>query len=100
MSGWRGLGRFHREWETYSPANAGDSGGVGSIPRLGRSPRGDHSSSLAGKIPWTEETGRLQSLGLQSVRHYQATEHKYIGNLNWDCQESSLCRGNQGREMP
>ena len=47
MSGWRGLGRFHREWETYSPANAGDSGGVGSIPRLGRSPREDHSSILA-----------------------------------------------------
>ena len=25
-----------------------------------------HSSSLAGKIPWTEEPGRLQSLGSQS----------------------------------
>ena len=25
-----------------------------------------HSSTLAGKIPWTEEPGRLQSLGLQS----------------------------------
>ena len=27
-----------------------------------------HSSTLAGKIPWTEETGRLQSMGLQRVR--------------------------------
>ena len=26
-----------------------------------------HSSSLAWKIPWTEETGRLQSVGLQRV---------------------------------
>ena len=26
-----------------------------------------HSSSLAGKIPWTEEPGRLQSLGSQRV---------------------------------
>ena len=26
-----------------------------------------HSSNLAWKIPWTEETGRLQSMGLQRV---------------------------------
>ena len=30
---------------------------------------GTHSSSLAWKIPWTEEPGSLQSMGLQSVRH-------------------------------
>ena len=28
-----------------------------------------HSSSLAWEIPMTEETGRLQSLGSQGVRH-------------------------------
>ena len=28
-----------------------------------------HSSSIAWKIPWTEEPGRLQSMGLQRVRH-------------------------------
>ena len=28
-----------------------------------------HSSILAGKIPWTNEPGRLQSIGLQRVRH-------------------------------
>ena len=28
-----------------------------------------HSSTLAWKIPWTEEPGRLQSLGSQRVRH-------------------------------
>ena len=27
------------------------------------------SSILARKIPWTEEHGRLQSMGLQRVRH-------------------------------
>ena len=27
------------------------------------------SSTLAWKIPWTEERGRLQSTGLQRVRH-------------------------------
>ena len=28
-----------------------------------------HSSTLAWKIPWTKERGRLQSMGLQRVRH-------------------------------
>ena len=28
-----------------------------------------HSSVLAWEIPWTEETGRLQSMGSQRVRH-------------------------------
>ena len=27
------------------------------------------SSILAWRIPWTEETGELQSMGLQTVRH-------------------------------
>ena len=28
-----------------------------------------HSSTLAWEIPWTEEPGRLQSMGLLRVRH-------------------------------
>ena len=28
-----------------------------------------HSSTLAWKIPWTEEPGRLQSMGSLQVRH-------------------------------
>ena len=28
-----------------------------------------HSSTLAWKIPWTEEPGKLESMGSQSVRH-------------------------------
>ena len=28
-----------------------------------------HSSTIAWKIPWTEEPGRLQSLGSQRVGH-------------------------------
>ena len=30
---------------------------------------GTHSGTLAWKIPWTEEPGKLQSMGLQRVRH-------------------------------
>ena len=57
------------------PPNAGDAG---SIPGSGRSPEGGHSnpfqypvfsSILAWRIPWTEEPGRLQSMGWQRVRH-------------------------------
>ena len=32
-----------------------------------------HSSVLTWRIPWTEEPGGLQSMGLQRVRHYWAT---------------------------
>ena len=32
-----------------------------------------HSSILAWKIPWTEEPGGLQSLGLQRVGHDRVT---------------------------
>ena len=36
-----------------------------------------HSSILAEKIPWTEEHGGLQSMGLQRVGHDWATEHTH-----------------------
>ena len=32
-----------------------------------------HSNILAWRIPWTEELGRLQSMGSQRVRHDLAT---------------------------
>ena len=32
-----------------------------------------HSNILAGKVPWVEEPGGLQSIGLQRVRHDWAT---------------------------
>ena len=63
--------------DKVSVYNVGD---LGSIPGLGRSPgegNGDplekemaiHSSTIAWKIPWTEEPGRLLSMGSQRVRH-------------------------------
>ena len=48
------------------------NGGEGLIPGLGRSPGGGHtthSSILAWKLPWTEESGRLQSMELQRIRY-------------------------------
>ena len=54
------------------PANAGDVREMGSIPGLGRFPgegMATHSSIIAWRIPWTEESGGLQSVGLQRVEH-------------------------------
>ena len=38
-----------------------------------------HSNTLAWKIPWTEEYGRLQSMGLQRVGHDCATSFSQHG---------------------
>ena len=43
-----------------------------------------HSSTLAWKIPWTEEPGGLQSMGLQRVGHDWAT------SLSLSCLEKTL----------
>ena len=59
------------------PANAGDTGDVGSIPGSGRSPEEEmatHSSILAWRIPWTEEPGRLQSM---DHKESDTTEHAH-----------------------
>ena len=37
-----------------------------------------HSSILAWKIPWTEEPGRLQSMGSQRVGHDLVTKEQLI----------------------
>ena len=60
-----------------SACNVGD---LGSIPGSGRSLENEmatHSSILAWKIPWAEEPSRLQSMGLQRVRHQWVTSLSY-----------------------
>ena len=54
------------------PAIAGDIGDLGSTPGqkdLLEEAMANHSSVLAWRIPWTEEPGGVQSMGLQRVRH-------------------------------
>ena len=51
-----------------------------------------HSSILAWRIPWKEEPGGLQSMGLQRVGHDQMTKHSTANNtllavLLWCLQE-------------
>ena len=42
-----------------------------------------HSSTLAWKILWTEEPGRLQSMGSQRVRHDLATSLSLFTFMHW-----------------
>ena len=62
-----------------------------------------HSSTLAWKIPWTEEPDRLQSMGSQRVGHdwvtslslhFQAmwlsANHTYISELFFSCQRDII----------
>ena len=41
------------------------------------------SSTLAWKIPWTEEPGRLQSMGLLRVGHDRATSFSLFTFMHW-----------------
>ena len=52
---------------------------AGSIPGSGRSPGEGletHSSFLAWEIPWTEEPGRLQSMGLQKDKTWRLNNNR------------------------
>ena len=75
-------GRFRREglYETYGASLVAQM--VKNLPAMletwvqslgGEDPleegRATHSSILAWRIPWTEEPGRVQSMGSQRVRH-------------------------------
>ena len=67
------------------PANAGEAGDLGSIHGLGRSAPGEematHFSIVGREIPWTEEPGRLQSMGLQRVRHEHTQAKKMFESI-------------------
>ena len=51
---------------------------------------------LPGKIPWTEESGGLQSMGSQRVRHNCATKHAHVHSNNmaswWLSGKESACQ--------
>ena len=49
-------------------ASAWNAGSLGREDSLEKE-MATHSSTLAWKIPWREEPGRLQSMGSQRVRH-------------------------------
>ena len=73
-SSWKYLGFPGSSLGKEFTCNAGDPG---LIPGWGRSPGKEmatHSSILAWEIAWIEETGGLQSMGSQRVRHDLVTK--------------------------
>ena len=52
-----------------SACNAGDPGSVPGWENPLEKGMAAHSSILPWRIPWTEEPGGLQSMGLQRLRH-------------------------------
>ena len=48
-----------------SACSAGDLGLIPGLEYTLEKEMATHSGTLAGKIPWTEEPGRLQSMGLK-----------------------------------
>ena len=58
-----------------------------------------HSRTLAGKVPWMEEPGRLQSTGSLEVRHdFTFTFHFHALERKWQPAPVFLPGESQGRE--
>ena len=56
---------------------------MGWLDLLSEKAMATHSSTLAWKIPWTGEPGRLQSMGLQRVGYDWATSLSLFTFLHW-----------------
>ena len=56
-----------------------------------------HSSILAWEIQWTEEFGRLQSMGSQRVRHHVGTKTNKTSHSQQHLPRSLLLPGHRGR---
>ena len=55
----------------------------GTIPYWAEKAMAPHSSTLAWKIPWTEEPGKLQSMGLPRVEHDWTTSLSIFTFMHW-----------------
>ena len=71
--------QWNKNWRAELKGLWGAPGDAHSISESGKpleQKMATHSGILAGKIPWTEKPGRLQSMGSQRVRHDWMTEHR------------------------
>ena len=79
------------DYEEYTAAGKGRSGEI--YKKLMRiipeKEMATHSSFLAWRIPWIEETGRLHSMGLQRVRHDLATNVFFHFSWLWEGHHSA-----------
>ena len=65
----------HLSWSSLPPL-------ICLAPWIGEG-NGTHSSTLAWKIPWMEEPGRLQSMRSQRVGHCWATSLSFFTFIHW-----------------
>ena len=71
-------------WQAFSFWKRKSEGkGPTEIPGLSEKAMAPHSSTLAWKIPWTEEPGGLQSMGLLGVGHDWATSLSLLTFMHW-----------------
>ena len=64
-------------------ASSGFQWAFSMFPFSSRKAMAPHSSTLAWKIPWTEEPGRLQSMGSLRVGHNWATSLSLFTSMHW-----------------
>ena len=84
-----------------SACHAGNSGSIPSWDDILEKGMATYFSILAWRIPWTEEPGRLQSMGSQRVRHDWATNTFTLPHYAWLLfLSSSLCRNVPSFERP
>ena len=53
------------------------------LSRLSEKAMATHSSTLAWKIPWTEEPGRLQFMGSRRIKHGWGTSLSLFTSVHW-----------------
>ena len=56
---------------------------LGKLVNISEKVMAPHSSTLAWKIPWTEEPSRLQSMGLLGVGHDRVTSLSLFTFMHW-----------------
>ena len=70
-------GTFHAKMGTLKDRNCME------LTEAAEKAMAPHSSTRAWKIPWTEEPGRLQSMGSLRVGHDQATSLSLFTFMHW-----------------
>ena len=89
-----GMRASQMAWWLSPSASAGDVSSISWVGNPLKREIATHSSILAWEIPWTEEPGRLQSMGSQRVKHNLVTKqgfpHSSVGK------ESTCYAGDPG----
>ena len=70
-------------WGVFSNSTVQKHQSFGAQLSLSEKAMAPHSSTLAWEIPWTEEPGRLQSMGSWRVRHNWVTSLSLLTFMHW-----------------